>query len=176
MDELKYAAVIVPTSFAFAFFILVFCPCTCPRSVNVAPILHVSQIIVYCTCRSNGAWSYHVSCILPFSRLKTRYELWHESLRVRGEFYTSIASGSRDREEYSQAECQFHGPYVTSRVEKLKFRKLRVQKPKFPVLLCSGGQSTNHGAPPVTTVAGHPRATRRPSSGSVHPSASSLPL
>ena len=55
-----------------------------------------------------------MSCILPFSRLKTRYELWHESLRVRGEFYTSIASGSRDREEYSQAECQFHGPQSTA--------------------------------------------------------------
>ena len=35
---------------------------------------------------------------------------------------------------------------VTSRVEKLKFRKLRVQKPEPSVLLCSGGQHESRRA------------------------------
>ena len=59
---------------------------------------------------------------------------------------------------------------VTSQVlEKLKFRKLRVQKPEPPVLLCSGGQSTNRGAPHIATAAGYLRATHRPSSFHARP-------
>ena len=50
---------------------------------------------------------------------------------------------------------------VTCQVlEKLKFWKLRVQKPEPPVLLCSGGQSTNPGAAHIATAAGDPRAAR----------------
>ena len=62
---------------------------------------------------------------------------------------------------------------VTSRVEKLTFRKLRVQKPEPPVLLCYGGQSMNRGVPHIATAAGHPRDTRRPSSAAVPPPHSS---
>ena len=57
------------------------------------------------------------------------------------------------------------GRHVISQVlEKLKFRKLRIQKPEPPILLYSGGQSTNRGAPHVALAAGEPRSTRRRSS------------